>query len=293
MVELTIVLYGVSDSKSTKIHDRHNQVLENSYDYEFVLDNIRLPQDSANIPNIIGWSGPARSGTSALLFLLAGHPQIDRVYFQPQKTLMRFGRPSLNFYSGDKRVCMKEIFYSSTTTNPHDPIQVLLDAGVPEEKITWGFILRDPLQTYASWGRTGTKTGTTLDPYTFSFWQSHTINLWHKYKHTNVNVIPFAYELLAGAEEGVLKKFLAKAGIDTTSLQLDFNKKSIDAKLVPGQAIDKKYFDRYLKETIDRGRYIYTTNHYSVADEDARRVLILCQERYQMFLEQARQELKK
>ena len=71
------------------------QILTDKYkaefDSDFVRQNIVLPEKQADIPRIVGWSGPARSGTTALLYLLAGYYQVDRIYFQPQTTLSRLG----------------------------------------------------------------------------------------------------------------------------------------------------------------------------------------------------------
>jgi hypothetical protein len=266
---------------------KYRHISDDTYDADFVQRHIKLPENLTDVPKIVGWSGPARSGTTALLFLLAGHSQIARVYFQPQKTLMRFGGPSLELYGEDKLVCMKEVLYSHNTLQPHDPIQILLDAGVPPEKITWIVMLRDPLQTFASWKRNGAQ----WSPDIFAFWQRHTIDLWHKYKDSNVRIVPFVYELLDKQEEPVLKKLLLKIGLDATSLNLDFNQEMIKAKLVPGQAMDEVYFNRSLKRTIGLGRYEYTTNSYPVEFEESRKITELCQERYDEFFELAKYEL--
>jgi hypothetical protein len=267
------------------LKQRPEPIIDANYDTNYLLSNIQLPSNPMDIPNIIGWSGPARTGTSALLFLLAGHPQIDRVYFQPQKTLLRFGEPEFKLYEEDSMVCMKEVFYSQSIVNPHDPIDILLRAGVPEEKITWIIMLRDPLQTFASWGRNGT----VWSPETFAFWQKHTISLWEKYKNSKVNVVPFVYELLDGREERVLKKLLSKVGVD--ALGLGFDPTKIDTKLVPGEATSGIFFVETIEKTINQGRYAYTPNSYPVVDEDARAVVELCQEGYDSFLETARTSL--
>jgi hypothetical protein len=86
------------------------------YDTNFVVQNIELPE--------------ARSGTTALLFLLAGHSEVSRVFFQPQKTLMRFGGPRVILDGNDSLV-----FFSLAEVNElEDPIGTLLKAGVPADK---------------------------------------------------------------------------------------------------------------------------------------------------------------
>lgn len=263
---------------------------EIEYDAEFVRQHILLPEDPANIPNIIGWSGPARSGTTALLFLLAGCSRVDRVYFQPQQTLQRFGYPSIELHETDKLVCMKETFFSWKEHEAHNPIETLLRAGVPPEKITWIAMLRDPLQTFRSWEQCGD----VIPPDAFAFCQSHTVELWRKYKDSGVNIVPFAYELMRGQEERVIRKLLPKIGIDVNTLpsDLSFNRAMIDKKLVPGQAASEEYFNLNLRRTINRGKYIYTTNSYSVEVDEAREVIGLCQEEYDMFLEEAKRTLE-
>jgi hypothetical protein len=263
---------------------------DSKYDASFVYNNIEIPKNQVEIPRIVGWSGPARSGTTALLYLLAGHPEVDRVYFQPQTTLLRFGRPKLKLSSVDTLVCMKEVFFSSEELELLDPIETLLKAGVPPEKITWIAMLRDPLQTFGSCEKYGDDI-LKQDPEVFAAWQRHTIHLWEKYKDTNIQIIPFAYDLLKGREEHVLKQLSYCLGINPQSVSLKFDEDAIRKKLVPGQAADENYFRLNLKDTINKGLYEYTTNSYPVGYDDAQRVIALCQKDYESFLELARRTL--
>lgn len=271
-----------------KRDNTRNDRLNDKYGANFVQQNIKLPKHPDQIPKTIGWSGPARSGTTALLFLLASNPQIDRVYFQPQKTLMRLGRPSVSLNAEDTLVCMKEVFYSTGKREVYDPIEVLLRAGVPPEKITWIAMLRDPLQTFSSWENNAKEK---LDPDTLHFWQSHTISLWHKYKNSKIKMIPFVYELLDGKEEFVLKKLYAKIGLDVSLLDLQFNPEMISKKLIPGQSADEVYFQKYLEKSLQRGKYMYSTNSYSVSESSAKEVVALCQKDYDVFRTEAKKAL--
>ena len=147
-------MYSVLANSRNDINNRDKRLAlwQMKYDAEFVAQNFELPRNVKEIPNILGWVGPARSGTTALLFLLAGHSEVGHVYFQPQKTLMRLGGPPIKLYPSDKIACMKETLLSWEVVDElYDPIDVLLKAGIPTEKITWIFMLRDPLQTYGSW----------------------------------------------------------------------------------------------------------------------------------------------
>jgi hypothetical protein len=258
--------------------------LKIDHDVDFVLDRIKLPNDPNDTPDILGWSGPGRSGTTALLFLLAGHPEVDRVYFQPQKTLMRLGSPTIELHGYDNLICMKETF--TRLSSPHDPIETLLKAGVPPEKITWIAMLRDPLQTFGSWYHIERVT-----PEVFAFWQSYTINLVHKYKNTPVRVVPFTYELIKDQEMHSVKKLLAKAGLTVQDLDLNFNHPAIQRKLVPGQAADEEYFQTFLGDTIKQGKFVYRTNSYPLPPQMVEEITNLCKKSYDEFHLLAKREL--
>jgi hypothetical protein len=264
-------------------------IQDDKYDADFVRQHIKLPNNPEDTPNIIGWSGPSRSGTSALLFLLASHPQVDRAYFQPQKTLLRNGQPEVVLYAADKLVCMKETFFSWEIIDRYDPVDVLLRAGVPAGKITWFFLLRDPLQTFGSW-RT-MEPGIEPDPFVLSYWQEHTVNLWHKYKHSKINAVPLVYDLFHEQEERVVNRLLSISGMDPVSSSLEFDNTAISRKLVPGQAADERVFERFVKPTVSRGRFIYKANSNSIGTEVAEKVIELCRERYEAFLQQAKDEI--
>ena len=188
---------------------------------------------------------------------------------------------------------MKEVFFSSKKTEILDPIEILLKAGVPPEKITWIFMLRDPLQTFSSCEKYGDDI-LKQDPDDFASWQAHTITLWHKYKDSRVKVVPFVYELLKGQEERVLRKLFSQVGIETdifSSLNLEFNRELIDKKLVPGQAADDEYFKLNLQGTVNKGRYKFTMNSYPVDIGDAYKVTALCQRNYEDFTKIAEKAL--
>lgn len=263
---------------------------QQKYDSEFVAQNLELPKNLNETPRILGWAGPARSGTTALLFLLAGHNEVGHVYFQPQKTLMRLGHPRIKLYSSDKLVCMKETFVSWQVVDElYDPIEVLLKAGVPAEKITWIFMLRDPEQTYRSWCMLAPDVQP--DPAAYALWQSHTVKLWQKYKDSKVQVIPFVYELMRGHEQETLGRLLSKIGLNDTLLNLEFNQTLIDRKFVPGQAADETYFENSVKKSLSRGKYAYSTNSYPADRDSLTQIASLCRKEYEDFKREARATL--
>ena len=254
----------------------------------YVIEHTILPDNPEDIPNIIGWSGPSRVGSTALLYLLSGHPAIDRAYFQPQATLMRLGAPDFELSAKDKVICMKEVFWSlEHTKTPHDPIDLLMRAGVPANKIIWIFMLRDPVQIQASWEYFDPG----IDPTLLAFWQSHTIKLYEKYKALGINAIPFCYEMLEGRESQVLSILLDKIGLEPAFMGCEFDLEAIKSKLVPGQAADDEYFKHLLKPTVERKRFSYGRNRHPLDSKMASRVVDLCMSDYAKFFKAASEEL--
>lgn len=253
-----------------------------------VVKHTIIPSDAAKTPKIIGWSGPARVGTTALLFLLANHPQVSRIYFQPQKTLLREGKPDFVLHEEDVVICMKEVFGQMYAEELYDPIGMLLEAGVPAEKISWISMLRDPAQAFASWQVHFHDS----DPRVFVKAQQYTVNQYFRYRQAGVNIIPLAYEVLQGREGEVLNRIIERLGLSCEEpLDLAFNPEAIKSKLVPGQAADEEYYNVNIKATRDRRRYVYSTNGYKVPEELIRKVRSLCDPQYQEFLELSAREL--
>lgn len=251
-----------------------------------VVKSTHLPH-SGKPPRVIGWSGPARAGTTAMLFLLAGHPQVDRVYFQPQKTILRRGKPDFELYEGDELICTKEVF-GVRLNETYDPIDMLLRAGIPAENITWITFLRDPIRSLASWGYPDIADA---DAEVFSETQAYTIEHFYKYRQKGMKVIPFAYDLLKDNEERVVKALLDAIGLDSADLSLQFDVEQIEKKLVKGQAADKEFFDYNIKNTYLRKKYTYSNNNYQVAPEMAKIIEEKCRQPYNDFMALAREEL--
>jgi hypothetical protein len=253
---------------------------------DYVIKHTQLPQNLADTPHIIGWSGLARSGTSALLFLLAGHAQVDRAYFQPQKTLMRKGTPAFKLYAEDQLVCMKEVFGSLYPEENYDPIKLLLDAGVPEDKITWIILLRDPVQTFRSWHRRMPA----VTPHHLHASQTHALGLFSRYQNTRVRLVPFVYELFDSQEEAALTALLDKVGLDTSKISLDFDLAAIEQKLVKGQVADPEYFAANVQNILDLKRFVYSRNDYIPPKKFENGVKRLCDADYRDFCRAVQRE---
>ncbi len=260
-----------------------------AFDTDYVVQHIKLPKDLTKLPQIIGWAGPARSGTTSLLFFFASQPKVSRVAFQPLKTILRKGGPDFELKASDKLVCFKEVFRGCCPHNGHDPIGMLLKAGVPAEKITWITILRDPVQNYASWTNRITNTPA---PENYRDAQVYAIELFHKYRDLGINITPFAYDLFGLGEERVLKALLKRAGLKQfKDISTDFDRKAINDKILLGEAADNKYFDEAVKDTLDRDKFIYSKNPTKLDPEVIDHIKRLCQKDYDDFYELSKLEL--
>lgn len=104
-------------------------------------------------PNIILTVAPCRSGTTAHLriFSQAGLPS----YHQPLKFILRAqleGEDIQYHIPNNKSVFIKEAIGPYTDSeSTFNPVEILLKAGVPSEKIHLIIMLREPLSTITGW----------------------------------------------------------------------------------------------------------------------------------------------
>lgn len=254
-----------------------------NFTHDDVVDRTVLP---VHVPTIAGWSGPARVGSTALLFLLANHHQVDRIYFQPQKTLLRFGTPAFEIVDSANTICMKETYGQKYVEEYYDPVGLLIKAGVPAEKIRWVSILRDPFRTFASWK----KLYPAVSPVAFVAAQKHTIQQYFDYKERGIKVIPFVYDQLKDDEVRVLGLILEHFGL-ASGMDLNFDRRKIESKMVPGQAADPAYYKENLKATRDKKKFVYSTNQHSLSPVLKNQIYRLCWDDYVDFLKIAQKEL--
>jgi hypothetical protein len=254
----------------------------------YIAQHTRIPSDADKVPRIIGWCGPSRSGSTALLYLLMSHPQIDRAYFQPQTTLGRNGSPDFVFHEGDRTVCMKEVFVGVIEQKDKclDPVKLLLKAGVPKEKITWIILLRDPVQAFSSLYAHVPHPNVQI----FTESQEWSLALFDKYRRYGIKVIPFAYELAQYNEARALKALIRHAGLAPFT-KIEFDADAISRKLVPGQMGEKEYFESHIEATFERKKYVFSKNDYQVPHDLVREVRRRCQDSYRSFYELAKTEL--
>lgn len=250
------------------------------YSSKHVVSQTKIPA-SGKVPKIIGWSGPARSGTTALLFLMAGHEQVDRLYFQPQKSIMRRGDTKFELFDTDNLVCMKEVFGQFYGKENYDPIELLLKAGVPQENIVWISLLRNPLQCMASWYH--------KNPQILKAAQDHTLAIYNRYQG-RIKMVPFAYELLKNNELAVIKSLLTAVGLKD-EVDLRFNLKNIADKLVPFQASDESFYEAHVKTVIEKEVFAFGVNDYPVPHDTLQKVRQICLDDYEDFYDHAKQFL--
>ncbi len=115
-----------------------------------VAPRVHVPHEP---PELILLIAPCRSGTSSHLrvFAAAG----IRSYHQPLKALLRC---LLQGQEGQYHLPQEQFLFIKETLGPYtpeesllNPLDVLLRAGVPKEKIRLIIMLREPLSTLASW----------------------------------------------------------------------------------------------------------------------------------------------
>jgi|GEM_PF-3016907 len=197
---------------------------------KFVVEHTILPKtsegeiDIENLPTIIVSAGPGRSGSTGFAGLMASHPHIQQSYYQPWKSLIRHGDkygdlviPSKE--EGVSTVFAKETFGPFHEEEEFDPVDLLIQAGYPPEKIVFLPLIRDPLATYNS----NMKFEGEIQADILISNILYTIELYHKYKdHPSIGgVIPIAYDLSDGQEEALVHNMMTILGLEPAGTQFD------------------------------------------------------------------------
>jgi hypothetical protein len=245
---------------------------------------------------IIGCSGPGRSGSTALMLLFAGLPYINRVHFQPIKTQMRQDFPPrlppqerFLVLPSTGRIFIKETFGPSEEEN-FDPIAVLLRAGIPAENITWFTLLRDPAATYSSYLEV---VDAHMSPELFATQQAHALGIFRRYaSHSDITMVPFAYDLLRLGEMPVLTTLLDALGLPVEGeLSLKFSPYIYD-KTSWWQAWSPEFRERLIQPARERGQFMYVRPiPEKYTDPRYDEVNRLCRASYDEFYELSRRTL--
>ena len=127
------------------------KILDQEKSFEGTLDRIHIPE---NPPNLVLIAGPCRSGTTALgnVFAHAGYI----TYMQPIKSIRRAIEegtdvPEFNVEEGQKTIVSKETYGAKTESEYFDPVNILIKAGYPKERIHLIAMMREPASTLTSW----------------------------------------------------------------------------------------------------------------------------------------------
>ena len=117
-----------------------------------ISSHIKIPR-VGSLPRILLAVAPCRSGTTVQLrmFSAAGIPS----YYQPLKAIMRREAQGM---VGDFEIPQEDTIFIKETLGPYshaestfNPLDVLLQAGYPKDKITLLIEMREPLSTLTSW----------------------------------------------------------------------------------------------------------------------------------------------
>lgn len=255
---------------------------------EYVVEHTQIPEDPLLIPRILGYVGPTRCGSTGLLFLMAGHPEVDLGYFQPHKNGIRWGADVI-IRAEDELVFMKDTIGPLEEEELFDPIEMLLQAAVPAEKITWIFALRNPLSSFASLLHFTDRMRIDF----FARMQAHTIGLYERYRNSGVEAVPFVYDLLGEGELRVMTRLLGRVGLSSFD-SLKFDSQAISQKTVWGEAENPIYFQEAVQPTLAQGEFKYvsrTVNHGELRPEVEQRLREVCMPGFEEFRKLARAEL--
>lgn len=340
--------------KNTYFTDKNGNILNLS------PEELKNPEIYNSIPYIIVYLGPARSGTTAISALFAGMKDIAASYFQPFKNGIRHGKEiltPLNLPPVDANqsrpatttlplgtisylhslpqntpfsIFMKDTLGPLAEEELFDPVSMLLQRGIPPEKIIFIPTLRKPIKVYASLQNFVTDG---MDINYFERMQSYLLSLYERYLSEGLTVIPFAYELIQeiGAENAIralIRAINNKKGLNLNeNFALSFNREALGVNanwypLPPTERVNSKMFwgeaDPYGEEepnftywreavlpTLERGGYKPTSGSAASSKGEKgvkadnlpllTRLYIerLCEQNYNRFYEESKEILKK
>ena len=231
---------------------------EKYYPPGFVVDNTVLPKCKCDIPIMIVGVGPGRVASTALALLMASQNGIALSYYQPWKTLIRHGLDYGQFCVPELpngAVFAKETLGPFNEAEQFDPVELLLKAGYPPEKIHPIVFLRDPLAVYKSNLKFegGIAPQMLVDNILFAH------GLYERYLRQGLPAIPFAYELAALGEDAFIPLF-GHLGIPFDGLEFDslaVQPYTSGGKFVPAEAAHPAEWAEIVKPVIDAGKFQY------------------------------------
>jgi len=126
-----------------------NRITES--EFNGVLSRLHFPK---NPPQLIIVAGPCRVGSTALSNVFARRGLVS--YMQPIKSIRReieegLGTTEWRVNNSEQIVLSKETFGARSESEFFDPVDILLRAGYPKDKIHLIGIIREPESTLTSW----------------------------------------------------------------------------------------------------------------------------------------------
>lgn len=233
---------------------------------KYVIANTFVPKDPNRCPHILYFLGPARSGSTAFGMVMAQMPNVYCSYFQPHKNGLRHGEPIIIPPVEEKWVVMKDTLGPKYPEELFNPIEMLLEAGVPKEKISVILTLRNPFNCFGSL----TKFVPEMDPEYFTSMQEHILRLYETYNQLGIKVVPFSYDLFGHpiGEKEVLQKLMKQIGFSLPEeISLSFNTEQLRGKMVWGEAENPTYYEQVIAPTLNKDYFRYTNNTPDLPEE--------------------------
>lgn len=191
---------------------------------EDIVQRVALP---AVVPEIFLLVGPCRSGTTALakVFRAAG----ILAHHQPLKSVLRCllqGQQGSYSLPQVSQVLIRETLGPYTLTEASfDPLSLLLQAGVPPERVRVILMVREPLSTLTSWKETfgSRRDGEILQRTCIQAYQTIQ-QIQARALSAGSAVVHLAYEALRDADVAVVSETLfARLGLHLVYRELDWN----------------------------------------------------------------------
>lgn len=185
-------------------------------------------QDYFNIENPSGIIavvdlGQPRISSTARAIVAASGSGFDEIHFQPWKYIQRYAlfllkighNPSVTITGTRGNVNKKLILLKETPGGPNDekenfdPVEILINKGLPANQIRVMLGIREPFAQFASW----IKFDPSRMPKIFLTGQKFILSLLKKYESQGISVVPFIFELFYPYPEEYLKWLYHQIGI--------------------------------------------------------------------------------
>ncbi len=271
---------------------------------EEVQKKLRVPEGFSPDSRVIVYLGQPRCGSTAIACAWGNFDWLrGKVHFQPWKFLQRYGKElgidSLELFGDGQNIV---VALKETPGGPNhyeeifDPVEILLNAGVPAEIMRVVVVAREPVSQFESWLKFDTRRR--VDVYLAG--QEFVLNRLAYYRHLGINAVPLVFEMFYSAETRLTKSLFEVWGFDLREYpipdELSFNKASIMNDVCWHEArSDSHYFETVVAPVIERGKFelteprIFTSSNLPywiaefVSQEDQSRLLKEGRRRYLSF----------